>query len=105
VDAPAERLARVENVGSNICVSVCCLMWGRTFVDSWLVFPAPLEVRRSAWKGVQLFWPTVSSWARVTGRIGTGRAVRNRENQLDETRLDKEQIVNLSITYCKTIVN
>jgi hypothetical protein len=41
----------------------------------------------------------------VTGRIGTGRAVRNRENQLDETRLDKEQIVNLSITYCKTIVN
>jgi hypothetical protein len=45
VDAPAERLARAENVGSNICVSVCCLMWGRTFVDSWLVFPAPLEVR------------------------------------------------------------
>jgi hypothetical protein len=41
----------------------------------------------------------------VTGRIDTGRAVRNRENQLDETRLDKEQIVNLSITYCKTIVN
>jgi hypothetical protein len=41
----------------------------------------------------------------VTGRIGTGRAVRNREYQLDETRLDKEQIVNLSITYCKTIVN
>jgi hypothetical protein len=41
----------------------------------------------------------------VTGRIGTGRAVRNRGNQLDETRLDKEQIVNLSITYCKTIVN
>jgi hypothetical protein len=31
VDAPAERLARAENVGSNICVSVCCLMWGRTF--------------------------------------------------------------------------
>jgi hypothetical protein len=41
----------------------------------------------------------------VTGRIGTGRAVRNREYQLDETRLGKEQIVNLSITYCKTIVN
>jgi hypothetical protein len=41
----------------------------------------------------------------VTGRIDTGRAVRNREYQLDETRLDKEQIVNLSITYCKTIVN
>jgi hypothetical protein len=41
----------------------------------------------------------------VTGRMGTGRAVRNREYQLDETRLDKEQIVNLSITYCKTIVN
>jgi hypothetical protein len=43
--------------------------------------------------------------AGVTGRIDTGRAVRNREYQLDETRLDKEQIVNLSITYCKTIVN
>jgi hypothetical protein len=41
----------------------------------------------------------------VTGRINTGRAVRNREYQLDETRLGKEQIVNLSITYCKTIVN
>jgi hypothetical protein len=41
----------------------------------------------------------------VTGRLDTGRAVRNREYQLDETRLDKEQIVNLSITYCKTIVN
>jgi hypothetical protein len=41
----------------------------------------------------------------VTGRMDTGRAVRNREYQLDETRLDKEQIVNLSITYCKTIVN
>jgi hypothetical protein len=41
----------------------------------------------------------------VTGRIGTGRAVRNREYQLDETRLGKEQIVNFSITYCKTIVN
>jgi hypothetical protein len=41
----------------------------------------------------------------VTGRIDTGRAVRNREYQLDETRLDKEQIVNLSIRYCKTIVN
>jgi hypothetical protein len=41
----------------------------------------------------------------VTGRIGTGRAVRNREYQLDETRLGKKQIVNLSITYCKTIVN
>jgi hypothetical protein len=41
----------------------------------------------------------------VTGRVDTGRAVRNREYQLDETRLDKEQIVNLSITYCKTIVN
>jgi hypothetical protein len=41
----------------------------------------------------------------VTGRIGTSRAVRNREYQLDETRLGKEQIVNLSITYCKTIVN
>jgi hypothetical protein len=40
----------------------------------------------------------------VTGRMDTGRAVRNREYQLDETRLDKEQIVNLSITYCKTIV-
>jgi hypothetical protein len=37
--------------------------------------------------------------------MDTGRAVRNREYQLDETRLDKEQIVNLSITYCKTIVN
>jgi hypothetical protein len=69
VDAPAERLARAENVGSNICVSVCCLMWGRTFVDSWLVFPAPLEVRGSAWKGVQLFWPTVSSWARGKGTL------------------------------------
>jgi hypothetical protein len=44
-------------------------------------------------------------YSTVTGRIGTGRAVRNREYQLDETRLDKEQIVNLSITYCKTIVN
>jgi hypothetical protein len=44
-------------------------------------------------------------WTCVTGRMDTGRAVRNRENQLDETRLDKEQIVNLSITYCKTIVN
>jgi hypothetical protein len=52
VDAPAEWLARAENVGSNICVSVCCLRWGRTFVDSWLEFPAPLEVRRSARKGV-----------------------------------------------------
>jgi hypothetical protein len=41
----------------------------------------------------------------VTGRMDTGRAVRNREYQLDETRLDKEQIVNLSITYCKTIVD
>jgi hypothetical protein len=41
----------------------------------------------------------------VTGRIDMGRAVRNQENQLDETRLDKEQIVNLSITYCKTIIN
>jgi hypothetical protein len=41
----------------------------------------------------------------VTGRIDTGRAIRNREYQLDETRLDEEQIVNLSITYCKTIVN
>jgi hypothetical protein len=69
VDAPAERLARAENVGSNICVSVCCLRWGRTFVDSWLVFPAPLEVRRSARKGVQLFWPTVSSWARGKGTL------------------------------------
>jgi hypothetical protein len=69
VDAPAERLARAENVGSNICVSVCCLMWGRTFVDSWLVFSAPLEVRRSARKGVQLFWPTVSSWARGKGTL------------------------------------
>jgi hypothetical protein len=46
-----------------------------------------------------------SSFTGVTGRIDTGRAVRNREYQLDETRLDKEQIVNLSITYCKTIVN
>jgi hypothetical protein len=69
VDAPADRLARAENVGSNICVSVCCLMWGRTFVDSWLVFPAPLEVHRSARKGVQLFWPTVSSWARGKGTL------------------------------------
>jgi hypothetical protein len=69
VDAPAERLARAENVGSNICVSVCCVMWGRTFVDSWLVFSAPLEVRRSARKGVQLFWPTVSSWARGKGTL------------------------------------
>jgi hypothetical protein len=69
VDAPAERLACAENVGSNICVSVCCLRWGRTFVDSWLVFPAPLEVRRSARKGVQLFWPTVSSWARGKGTL------------------------------------
>jgi hypothetical protein len=50
VDAPAEGLARAESLGSNICVSSCCLMWGRTFVDSWLVFPAPLEVRGSAWK-------------------------------------------------------
>jgi hypothetical protein len=41
----------------------------------------------------------------VTGRIDTGRAVRNREYQLDETKLGKEQIVNLSITYCRTIVN
>jgi hypothetical protein len=59
--------------------------------------------------------PLLSAWTRrvypwalhfvVTGRIGTGRAVRNREYQLDETRLGKEQIVNLSITYCKTIVN
>jgi hypothetical protein len=69
VDAPAEGLARAENVGSNICVSICCLMWGRTFVDSWLVFPAPLEVRGSARKGVQLFWPTVSSWARGKGTL------------------------------------
>jgi hypothetical protein len=69
VDAPAERLARAENVGSNICVSVCCLMWGQTFVDSWLVFSAPLEVRRSARKGVQLFWPTVSSWAQGKGTL------------------------------------
>jgi hypothetical protein len=44
-------------------------MWGRTFVDSWLVFPAPLEVRGSARKGVQLFWPTVSSWARGKGTL------------------------------------
>ena len=69
MDAPAEGLARAENVGSNICVNICCLMWGRTFVDSWLVFPAPLEVRRSARKGVQLFWPTVSSWARGKGTL------------------------------------
>jgi hypothetical protein len=69
VDAPAEGLARAESVGSNICVSICCLMWGRTFVDSWLVFPAPLEVRGSARKGVQLFWPTVSSWARGKGTL------------------------------------
>jgi hypothetical protein len=41
----------------------------------------------------------------VTGRIDTGRAVRNREYQLDETKLGKAQIVNLSITFCKTIVN
>jgi hypothetical protein len=41
----------------------------------------------------------------VTGRLDTGRAVRNREYQLDETKLGKEQIVNLSITYCRTIVN
>jgi hypothetical protein len=46
-----------------------------------------------------------ADWICVTGRMGTGRAVRNREYQLDETRLGKEQIVNLSITYCKTIVN
>jgi hypothetical protein len=44
-------------------------MWGRTFVDSWLVFLAPLEVRGSARKGVQLFWPTVSSWARGKGTL------------------------------------
>jgi hypothetical protein len=69
VDAPAEGLAHAESVGSNICVSICCLMWGRTFVDSWLVFPAPLEVRGSARKGVQLFWPTVSSWARGKGTL------------------------------------
>jgi hypothetical protein len=69
VDAPAEGLARAEIVGSNICVSVRCLMWGRTFVVSWLVFPAPLEVRRSARKGVPLFWPTVSSWARGKGTL------------------------------------
>ena len=69
MDAPAEGLARAENVGSNICVNICCLMWGRTFVDSWLVFPAPLEVRGSARKGVQLFWPTVSSWARGKGTL------------------------------------
>jgi hypothetical protein len=42
----SQRLARAEDVGPNICVSVCCLMWGRTFVDSWLVLSAPLEVRR-----------------------------------------------------------
>jgi hypothetical protein len=41
----------------------------------------------------------------VTGHKDTGRAVRNRDYQLDETRLDKEQIVNHSITYCRTIVN
>jgi hypothetical protein len=69
VDAPAEGLARAENVASNICLSICCLMRGRTFVDSWLVFPAPLEVRGSARKGVQLFWPTVSSWARGKGTL------------------------------------
>jgi hypothetical protein len=69
VDAPAEGLARAESVGSKICVSICCLMWGRTFVDSWLVFLAPLEVRGSARKGVQLFWPTVSSWARGKGTL------------------------------------
>jgi hypothetical protein len=38
----------------------------------------------------------ISGRLSVTGRIDTGRAVRNREYQLDETRLDKEQIVNLS---------
>jgi hypothetical protein len=69
VDAPAEGLARAENVASNICLSICCLMRGRTFVDSWLVFPAPLEVRGSARKDVQLFWPTVSSWARGKGTL------------------------------------
>jgi hypothetical protein len=69
VDAPAEGLAHAENIGSNICVSICCLMFGRTFVDLWLVFPAPLEVRGSARKGVQLFWPTVSSWARGKGTL------------------------------------
>jgi hypothetical protein len=47
----------------------------------------------------------LSKILRVTGRIDTGRAVKDREYQLDETGLDKEQIVNLSITYCKTIVN
>jgi hypothetical protein len=50
VDVPVEGLACGEDVGSNICVSVCCLIWGRTFVDLWLVFPAPLEVCRSARK-------------------------------------------------------
>jgi hypothetical protein len=77
VDAPAEGLAGAESVGSKTCVSICCLMWGRTFVDSWLVFLAPLEVRGSARKGVQLFWPTVSSWARGKGtlyiRVAGGR--------------------------------
>jgi hypothetical protein len=69
VDAPAEGLARTESVGSIICVSICCLLWGQTFVDSWIVLPAPLEVRGSARKGVQLFWPTVSSWARGKGTL------------------------------------
>jgi hypothetical protein len=33
------------------------------------VFLAPLEVRGSARKGVQLFWPTVSSWAQGKGTL------------------------------------
>jgi hypothetical protein len=60
-------------------------------------YPEPIHERR-------LFVKATVMWT-VTGRMGTGRAVRNREYQLDETRLGKEQIVNLSITYCKTIVN